>query len=93
MTDPSDLLRRASELTDRADYEEDIEVMRMAAYYVLIAESEEWLAAHPTSIASVTELLNSRIENSPGGRSAPQRLSLLDHFTMPARRQTAPVDR
>jgi hypothetical protein len=58
MTDPSDLLRRASELTDRADHEEDIEVMRMAAHYVHIAESEEWLAAHPTSITSVTELLN-----------------------------------
>ena len=32
--------------------------MRMAAHYVHIAESEEWLAAHPTSIASVTELLD-----------------------------------
>jgi hypothetical protein len=36
MTDPSDLLRRASELTDRADHEEDIEVrdrlVRMAAH-------------------------------------------------------------
>jgi hypothetical protein len=62
MTDPSDLLRRAAELTDRADHEEDVEVsdrlLRMAAHYVHIAESEEWLAAHPTSIASVTGLLN-----------------------------------
>jgi hypothetical protein len=62
MTDPSDLLRRTSELTDRADHEEDIEVrdrlLRMAAHYVHIAESEEWLAAHPSSIASVTGLLN-----------------------------------
>ena len=64
MTDPSDLLRRASELTDRADHEEDIEVMRMAAHYMHIAESEEWRAAHPSSIASVTELLNSRIDNT-----------------------------
>ncbi len=38
MTDPSELRRRAAELTDRAD--------------------QEWLAAHPTSIASVTGLLN-----------------------------------
>jgi hypothetical protein len=28
----------------------------MARYYVEIAESEEWVAAHPTSIASVTEV-------------------------------------
>jgi hypothetical protein len=62
MTDPSDLMRRAAELTDRADHEESIEVrdrlLRMATYYVHIAESEEWLAAHPTSIASVTDLLS-----------------------------------
>ncbi|WP_170978724.1 hypothetical protein [Afipia massiliensis] len=53
MTDPSDLIRRASELTERADHEDDPEtrerLLRMAAYYVQIAESEEWLAAHPTS--------------------------------------------
>jgi hypothetical protein len=62
MADPSDLLRRAAELTDRADHEEDVEVrdrlLRMAAHYVHIGESEEWLAAHPTSIASVTGLLS-----------------------------------
>jgi hypothetical protein len=62
MTDPSDLMRRAAELTDRADHEESIEVrerlLRMAAHYVHIAESEQWLAAHPTSIASVIGLLN-----------------------------------
>jgi hypothetical protein len=60
MTDPSDLLRRASELTDRADHEENIEIrdrlLRMAAHYVHIAVSEERLAAHPTSIASETGL-------------------------------------
>jgi len=58
MTDPSDLLRRAAELSERADHEEDIEVrdrlLRMAAHYVHIAESEEWLTAHPTSIESAT---------------------------------------
>jgi hypothetical protein len=52
VTDPSELLRRAAELTDRADHEENIEVrdrlLRMAAHYVDIAQSEEWLAAHPT---------------------------------------------
>ena len=62
MTDPADLLRRAAELNDRADHEEDTEVrnrlLRMAAYYVQIAKNEEWQAAHPTSIASLTGLLN-----------------------------------
>jgi hypothetical protein len=67
MTDPSDLMRRAAELTDRADHEESIEVrdrlLRMAAHYVQIAESEEWLAAHPISIGSVTGLL---VSSTPG---------------------------
>jgi hypothetical protein len=67
MTDPSDLMRRAAELTDRADHEESIEVrdrlLRMAAHYVHIAESEEWLAAHPISIGSVTGLLD---RSAPG---------------------------
>lgn len=62
MTDPSDLFRRAAELTDRADHEENAEVrdrlLRMAAHYVHIARSEEWLAAHPTSLASVIGFLN-----------------------------------
>jgi hypothetical protein len=62
MTDPADLLRRAAELNDQADHESDIEVrerlLRMAAHYVEIAESEEWLAAHPASIDSITRLLN-----------------------------------
>jgi hypothetical protein len=67
MTDPSDLMRRAAELTDRADHEESIEVrdrlLRMATHYVHIAESEEWLAAHPISIGSVTVLLD---RSAPG---------------------------
>jgi hypothetical protein len=61
MTDPSDLLRRAAELTERADHEADIEtrerLLRMAHYYAQIAENEEWLAAHPASVASLTNLL------------------------------------
>jgi hypothetical protein len=61
MTDPSDLMRRAAELTERADHEEDVDtrerLLRMAQFYVHIAESEEWLAAHPTSISSVTDVL------------------------------------
>jgi hypothetical protein len=62
MTDPSELLRHAAELTNRVDHEENIEVrdrlLRTAAHYVEIAQSEEWLAAHPTSITSMTGLLN-----------------------------------
>ena len=61
MTDPSELLRRAAELTERADHEEDIEtrerLLRMAHYYVQIAESEEWLGAHPASVASLANVL------------------------------------
>ena len=60
MTDPSDLMRRAAELTDRADHEENIEIrdrlLRMTAYYVEIAESEEWLSAHHTSRGWMTDL-------------------------------------
>ena len=61
MTDPSDLLRRAAELTERADQEEDVEtrerLLRTAQFYAQIAESEKWLAAHPASVASLTNLL------------------------------------
>ncbi len=60
MTDPSDLIRRSGELTDRADHEDNVEVkdrlLRMAARYVDIAQSEEWLAAHPASIAAIGDL-------------------------------------
>jgi hypothetical protein len=60
MIDISDLIRRASELTEQADHEDDPKtrqrLLRMAAYYVEIAETEEWMAAHPTSIASISEV-------------------------------------
>jgi hypothetical protein len=35
----------------------------MAAHYVQIAESEEWLAAHPISVGSATGLLD---RSAPG---------------------------
>ena len=58
--DPSDLIRRASELTEHADREDDPQtsqrLLRMAAYYVEIAKIEEWVAAHPTSTASISEV-------------------------------------
>ena len=61
MTDPSDLMRRAAELTERADQEEDVDtrerLLRLARYYLHIAESEKCFAAHPTSISSVTDVL------------------------------------
>jgi hypothetical protein len=60
MIDPSDLIRCAAELTGHADHEDDPKtrqrLLRMAGYYVEIAESEAWVAAHPTSIASVSEV-------------------------------------
>ena len=61
MIDPSELLRRAAELTERADQEEDVEtrerLLRMAHFYAQIAESEQWLAAYPASVASLTNVL------------------------------------
>ena len=60
MTDPSALIRPASELTEHADHEDDPKtcqhLLRMAAYYVEIAQTEEWVATHPASIASITEV-------------------------------------
>ena len=44
MIDPSDLLRRAAELTERADQEEDV-------------ETANGLTAHPPSVASLTNVL------------------------------------
>ncbi len=62
MTDPSDLLQRAAELTDQADHEDNIEtrdrLLRMATHYVHIAESREWIAAHPSSMASAMNIFN-----------------------------------
>jgi hypothetical protein len=60
MIDPADLIRRASELTEHADHEDDPKtrqrLLRMAGYYVEIAKSEAWVAAHPASIASISEV-------------------------------------
>jgi hypothetical protein len=60
VTDPSELLRRAAELTERADHEEDIETREQLlriSLYVQLAESQEWLAAHPPSVASLRNVL------------------------------------
>jgi Family of unknown function (DUF6381) len=60
MIDPSDLIRRASELTEHADREDDPKtrqrLRRMATYYVAIVESEQRMAARPMSIASLSEV-------------------------------------
>jgi hypothetical protein len=60
VTDPTELLRRAAELTERADHEEDIETREQLlriSLYVQLAESQEWLAAHPPSVASLRNVL------------------------------------
>ena len=60
MTDPTELLSRAAELTERADHEEDIETREQLlriSLYVQLAESQEWLAAHPPSVASLRNVL------------------------------------
>jgi hypothetical protein len=64
MIDPSDLIRRASELAKHADHEDDPTIRqrlrRMATYYVEIAESERRMAGHPPSIASIGEIFFKR---------------------------------
>jgi len=64
MIDPSDFIRRASELAEQADDEDDPTIRqrlrKMANYYVEIAESERWVAAHPPSIASIGEVFFKR---------------------------------
>jgi len=55
----AELAKRAAELKEHAVREPDPQVrdrlLRMAGYYVEIAEHEAWLASHPTSIASLGE--------------------------------------
>jgi hypothetical protein len=64
MKDPAELTKRASELKDRANKEEDTQVrerlLRMSAYYIEIAEHESWLISHPTSIASLGDVLSKK---------------------------------
>lgn len=49
MVDPTDLHRRASELTRQAEHEADDDtrdrLRRMAQYYAHLAENESWLEA------------------------------------------------
>jgi hypothetical protein len=63
MSDPGDLLKRANELSERANGEQNPEVrdrlFRMAAHYTHLAESEQRLAANPVSIASIRNLFRS----------------------------------
>jgi hypothetical protein len=63
MPDPKELLRRAAELTEHAGHEPDDEtrkrLLRMAESYTHLAESETWLAGHPVSIASISDVLAS----------------------------------
>jgi hypothetical protein len=64
MKDPADLTRRARELKDRAEREQDYHVrerlLRMSDYYIEIAEHEAWLTSHPTSIASFSDMLTKK---------------------------------
>lgn len=60
MQDPDELLRRAAELSEKAKTEGTPEIrdrlLLMAGHYTHLAESERWLADHPTSIASIGDL-------------------------------------
>lgn len=61
MKDPAELTKRANELKERAEQEQDQRIrerlLRMAGYYIEIAEHETWLISHPTSISSIDDLL------------------------------------
>jgi hypothetical protein len=61
MKDPAELAKRASELKQRAEAEQDEHIrerlLRMSGYYIEIAEHETWLISHPTSISSVGDVL------------------------------------
>jgi hypothetical protein len=60
MTDRSALIRRAEALRKQAEQESDRTIhdrlIRMADRYVHLAESQAMTAAHPVSIASVSEV-------------------------------------
>ncbi len=60
MTDPSDLVRQAAELRERAGRESDenlrARLNRMADHYAHLAESQSQSKAHPTSVESLGEL-------------------------------------
>ncbi|MBY0381588.1 MAG: hypothetical protein K2W78_06700 [Xanthobacteraceae bacterium] len=66
MKDPTELTKRARELKERADDEQDTEIrerlLRMSAYYIEIAEHESWLLSHPTSVTSFTDILIRKAE-------------------------------
>ena len=64
MKDPTDLAKRASELKERAEHEQNQHVrerlLRMSGYYIEIAEHEAWLTSHPTSISSFGDMLTKK---------------------------------
>ncbi len=64
MVNPEELRRRSIDLSARAKAERDLEVrerlIRMATLYDHLAESEQTLSDHPTSIVAINDLFSSR---------------------------------
>jgi hypothetical protein len=64
MADRSDLIRRADKLRQQAEHEPDPGIrdrlIGMADRYVHLAESQNWSAAHPISVASLTDVFIKR---------------------------------
>jgi hypothetical protein len=60
MTDRSDLIQRADDLRKHAEHEADESVrarlIRMADYYVHLAESNASAEAHPVTVASISDV-------------------------------------
>ena len=64
MIDRSDLIRQANELRQQAEHEPDENIrnrlVRMADYYVHLADTESWSEAHPPTAASLGEVFSKR---------------------------------
>jgi hypothetical protein len=64
MTAGPDLIQRANELKEQAKLETDETIrdrlIRMAAHYNHLAESQSWSEAHPPTVAALSDVLIKR---------------------------------
>jgi len=64
MTGRPDLIQHANELKRQAESESDHDIrdrlVRMAEHYSRLAESQDWSATHPPTVASLSELFTRR---------------------------------
>jgi hypothetical protein len=64
MTARPDLIQRANELRQQAEFEADETIrdrlVRMAEHYNHLAESQSWSEAHPATVAGLSDVLTKR---------------------------------